>query len=203
LAKSAEQLPEAASALIRRNVDVIVASGAAAVLPARDAAKGVPVIIDPIASGLAIRGLAQPGANVTGLTTTQIDLTAKRVQLLKEVLPSLKAVAFLVREGNPGSAEHVREMQRATQALGLALHVIAVGSASDLEDAFRTALDRGASALVPMSDAALTSARRTLVQLAERYQLPGVYYIREFVIEGGLISLESDSKLILIARAVG
>ena len=105
LAKNAEQLPEVADALVRRNVDLIVASGAAAVLPARDAARGVPVIfiagIDPITLGLASKGLAQGGANITGLTTVQIDLTAKRMQLLKEMLPSLTSVAFLLREANP------------------------------------------------------------------------------------------------------
>jgi putative tryptophan/tyrosine transport system substrate-binding protein len=192
LANSAEQLPEAAKALVHRNVDLIFASGAAAVLPARDAAKGLPVIfvagIDPIATGLGT-SLAQPGANVTGLTTVQIDLTAKRMQLLKEMLPSITAVAFLVREGNPGSAEYVREMEQATQALGIDLRVVAARSDSDLDEAFRAAVDLGANALVPMDDAAFTSARRTLIQLAERNHLPGVYPIREFVAEGGLISL--------------
>ena len=90
---NAEQLPEAAAALVRRNVDLIVASGAGAVLPARDAAGGRPVVfvagVDPVATGLAAGGLAQPGPNVTGLTTVQIDLTAKRMHLLKEIVPSL------------------------------------------------------------------------------------------------------------------
>src|SRR5918998_1064740 len=93
LAERAEHLPEIATALARRKVDVIVASGAAAVLPARDASATIPVIfvagIDPIGTGLAIRALAQPGANLTGITTVQIDLTAKRMQLLKEVMPAL------------------------------------------------------------------------------------------------------------------
>ena len=193
LATSAEQLPEVASALVHRNIDLIVASGAAAVLPARDAAKTLPVIfvagIDPITVGLASRGLAQGGANITGLTTVQIDLTAKRMQLLKEMLPSLTSVAFLVREGNPGSAQYVREAQDAAKALSMGLHLIAVRNPGDFEEAFRNALALGAGGVVPMDDAAFTSARRQLIELAERYRLPGVYPIREFVSEGGLISL--------------
>jgi putative tryptophan/tyrosine transport system substrate-binding protein len=193
LATSAEQLPEVASALVGRNIDLIVASGAAAVLPARDAAKALPVIfvagIDPIILGLASRGLAHGGANITGLTTVQIDLTAKRMQLLKEMLPSLTSVAFLVRETNPGSAQYVREAQDAAKALGIGLHLVAVRNPRDFEGAFRNALALGAGGVVPMDDAAFTSARRQLIELAERYRLPGVYPIREFVSEGGLISL--------------
>ena len=127
MAKNAEQLPEVADALVRRNVDLIVASGAAAVLPARDAARGVPVIfiagIDPITLGLASKGLAQGGANITGLTTVQIDLTAKRMQLLKEILPSLAIVTFLSREGNPGNAQYVQEAEHAARALGVGFQV--------------------------------------------------------------------------------
>jgi putative tryptophan/tyrosine transport system substrate-binding protein len=192
-AATAEQLPEAAAALVRKNIDLIFASGAAAVLPARDAAAGLPVIfvagIDPIATGLAIGGLAQPGPNVTGLTTVQIDLTAKRMQLLREMLPSLMSVAFLVRETNPGRSQYVREAERAAQALGLGFHLVSATSAADLEDAFRAARELKVGAFVPMDDAAFTSERRKLITLAERYGLPGVYPIREFVAEGGLISL--------------
>jgi putative tryptophan/tyrosine transport system substrate-binding protein len=193
LATSAEQLPAIATALVGRNVDLIVASGAAAVLPARDAARGLPVIfiagIDPVATELTVRGLAQPGGNLTGLTTVQIDLTAKRMQLLTEMLPSLTSVAFLTRDANPGSAQYVREAEQAAQALGLSFHVIPAENPSDFEDVFRNALALGAGALVPMDDAVFTSGRGKLVELAERYELPGVYPIREFVLEGGLISL--------------
>ena len=193
LATTAEQLPEVATALVQRNVDLIFASGAAAVLPARDAAGALPVIfvagIDPIATGLAVRGLAQPGGNLTGLSTVQIDLTAKRMELLKHILPSLSRIAFLLRESNPGSAQYIREAKQAAQALGVGFHPVRADTPSDFEHAFRDARALGAGALVPMDDAVFTSGRRKLVELAERYQLPGVYPIREFVVEGGLISL--------------
>ena len=193
LAERAEHLPEIATALARRKVDVIVASGAAAVLPARDASATIPVIfvagIDPIGTGLAIRGLAQPGANVTGITTVQIDLTAKRMQLLKEVMPAESRVAFLSRETNPGNAEYVREATRAAAALGVALHVIPAQSEEDFSAAFQEAVAGGAGALIPMDDAAFTSGRGKLIELANHHRLPAVYPIREFVIDGGLVSL--------------
>ncbi|MET0532108.1 MAG: ABC transporter substrate-binding protein [Microvirga sp.] len=193
LATDAEQLPEVALSLVRRNVDLIVASGAAAVLPARDAAQSLPVIfvagIDPITLGMASRGLTKGGTNITGLTTVQIDLTAKRMQLLKEMLPTLTSVAFLSRQSNPGSGQYVREAQDAAKVLGMGFHVMAVHGPSDLEDAFRNALALGAGGVVPMDDATFTSARRQLIELAGRYGLPGVYPIREFVADGGLISL--------------
>jgi putative tryptophan/tyrosine transport system substrate-binding protein len=192
LAASAEQLPEIAADLIRRNVDIIVASGAASVLPARNASTTRPVVfvagIDPIALGLVTDNhLGRPGANITGLTTLQIDLTAKRLELLKDVLPEISRVAFLSRTGNPGNSQYVHETQEAARALGLTLQIIPARGPDDFEDAFRAAL--GAGALVPMDDAVFTASRRKLVELAEKYRLPGIYPIREFVLEGGLMSL--------------
>ena len=192
-APSVDQLPEAAETLVSHHVDLIVASGAASVLPAKEAAKSVPVVfvagIDPIAMGLTIKGLAQPDANVTGLTTVQIDLTAKRMQLLKEMLPSLTLIAFLSRPENPGSGQYVRESERAAHALGIKVHVVTARGPGDFEKVFQSAVAVGAGALVPMDDAVFTSGRQTLVELAERYRLPGVYPIREFVVAGGLMSL--------------
>jgi putative tryptophan/tyrosine transport system substrate-binding protein len=123
------------------------------------------------------------------VTTVQIDLTAKRMQLLKEILHSLAIVIFLSREGNPGNAQYVQEAENAARALGVGFQVVSARSSLEFEDAFRAARTFGAGALVPMDDAAFTSGRRLLVELAERYRLPGVYPIREFVVEGGLISL--------------
>jgi len=193
LATTAEQLPEVASALVSRGVDLIFASGAAAVLPAKDAAKAIPVVfvagIDPIASGLTVRGLAQPGGNVTGLTTIQIDLTAKRMQLLKELVPSLTRIAFLWRESNPGGQQYIREAERAAEGLHVQLQPVPARDQSEFEEAFKRVIALGADALVPMDDAVFTSARRKLVELAKVFRLPGVYPIREFVVSGGLISL--------------
>jgi ABC-type uncharacterized transport system substrate-binding protein len=193
LASSVDQLPDLSRALVRRNVDLIFASGAASVLPAKEASRSIPVVfvagIDPIATGLAVKGLAKPDANLTGLSTVQIDLTAKRMQLLKEMLTSVSLIAFLSRESNPGSAEYIREAERAAQTLSINLKLVSARGPEDFEKAFQSAAALGAGALVPMDDAVFTSERRRLVDLAERYRLPGVYPIREFVIAGGLMSL--------------
>ncbi|ACA17305.1 protein of unknown function DUF534 [Methylobacterium sp. 4-46] len=191
-ATTAEQLPEAAAKLVSKNVHLIVASGAAAVLPAWHASGTIPIVfvagIDPMAAGLASGGLAQHSSNVTGLTTVQIDLTAKRIELLKEMLPALQRIAFLIRDGNPGCADYVREAKKATTALGLKLDVISVRSRTDLDGAFESIRALGADAIVPMDDSVFTEARRQIVELANHYRLPGIYPTREFVEEGGLLS---------------
>jgi putative ABC transport system substrate-binding protein len=105
------------------------------------------------------------------------------------MLPSLTAVAFLVRESNPGRTQYVVEAERAARSLGLRFHAVWAESGHALDDAFRAARELGAGALVPMDDSAFTAERRSLVELAERYALPGICPIREFVAEGGLISL--------------
>jgi putative ABC transport system substrate-binding protein len=193
LARTADELPEVAKTLVQRDVDLIVASGAASVLPAKEASGSIPVVfvagIDPIATGLAVKGLSKPGANLTGLTTIQIDLTAKRMQLLKEMLPSTTLLAFLSRETNPGNGEYIREAERAAKSLRIELFVISAREPADFEKVFQDAAGRGAGALVPMDDAVFTSARGKLVELSARYRLPGVYPIREFVVAGGLMSL--------------
>jgi putative tryptophan/tyrosine transport system substrate-binding protein len=111
------------------------------------------------------------------------------MQLLKEMLPSLTLIAFLSRPENPGSDQYVRESERAAHALGIKVHVVTARGPGDFEKAFQSAVAVGAGALVPMDDAVFTSGRQTLVELAERYHLPGVYPIREFVVAGGLMSL--------------
>ena len=109
IAEDVDQLPNLAAELVHRNVDVIVASGTPAVLPARNATSTVPVVfvaaIDPVATGV-VTSLARPGGNVTGLTAVFSDLIGKRLEILKELLPSLKRVALLSRPANPGHFQY-------------------------------------------------------------------------------------------------
>jgi putative ABC transport system substrate-binding protein len=190
LGRSVEQLPDIAADLVRRKVDVLVASGTPSVMPARNATRTIPVVfvaaIDPIATGL-VKSLARPGANVTGLTALFADLTAKRFELLKELLPSLSRVAFLSRPANPGHAQYVREAELAARTLGVPLQILTVRGPDDFEEAFRGA--RGTSGLVQVDDAMLTSQRARLVELAARHRIPVVYGLREFVDLGGLMAL--------------
>ena len=191
LARREEQLPDVAAELVDLKVDVLVASGTPAVVPARNATQTIPVVfvagIDPIAIGL-VASLARPGGNVTGLTALHADLTGKRLELLKEIVPTLSRVALLSRVANPGHQQYVREAALAARTLGMELQVLPVPASSDYEEAFRSA--SGAGGLLQVDDAVFTSHRLTLVELATRHRLPGVYGGgREFVEAGGFLAL--------------
>jgi putative ABC transport system substrate-binding protein len=190
LAKSVAELPNLAADLVRRQVDVLVASGTPAVIPARNAATTIPVVfiaaLDPVATGV-VTTLSRPGGNVTGLTAVFSDLTGKRLELLKEMLPSLSRVALLSRPANPGHFQYVEQALMAARILRVELEVMAVKSPDDFEAAFRRV--QGVGALIQIDDAMFTSHRETLVELATRYRIPGAYGFREFVEIGGLLAV--------------
>jgi putative ABC transport system substrate-binding protein len=190
LAKSLAELPGLAADLVRRRVDVLVASGTPAVIPARNATTTIPVLfiaaLDPVATGV-VNSLARPGGNVTGLTAVFSDLTGKRLELLKEMLPSLTRVALLSRPANPGHFQYVQQTQMAARILRVELEVMAVNSPDDFEAEFRRV--QGVGALIQIDDAMFTSHREKLVELATRYRIPGAYGFREFVEIGGFVAV--------------
>ena len=190
LAKRVAELPELAADLVRRKVDVLVASGTPAVVPARNATNAIPIVfvaaIDPVATGV-VTSLARPGGNVTGFTALFADLTGKRLELLKELLPSLTRVALLSRPANPGHHQYVQRTLEAARILRVELDVMAVNSADEFEAAFRNV--QGVGALIQIDDAMFTSHREKLVELATRYRIPGAYGFREFVDLGGFLAL--------------
>src|SRR6478672_6772094 len=110
------QVPAAAAALVRRRVDILLASGTPSVLPARDAAGQIPVVfvatLDPVATGL-VASLSKPGGNITGTTSISGDVIAKRLQMTRELLPKLMRIAILVRESSPTAAQYVQESRTA------------------------------------------------------------------------------------------
>src|SRR5438477_9396839 len=112
LAKNAREVPDAAAELVRRGIDILVASGTPSVLPARDAAGQIPVVfvatLDPVATGL-VASLSKPGRSITGATSISGDVIAKRLQMMKELLPKLTRIAILVRESSPTAAQYVQE----------------------------------------------------------------------------------------------
>jgi putative ABC transport system substrate-binding protein len=193
LADSAEQLPNAAAELVRRNVDVIIASGTPPAVSAKNATRTVPIIfvaaIDPVATGVAA-SLARPGGNVTGFALMSADLMGKRLELLTEVLPGLSRVAVLSQAINPGNTEYIGQAEIGGRALGLQVQVIAVHDPSDFERAFSEM--RGAGAVVQLDDVLFTSHRSQMVELAARNQLPVMYALRDFVDVGGLIAYGAD-----------
>jgi putative ABC transport system substrate-binding protein len=188
IAQSPAQLPDLAADLVRRKVDVLLASGTPSVLPARNATKTIPVVfvasIDPIASGV-IQSLARPGGNVTGVTAMYADVIGKRLELLKELLPGLSKVAVLARD-HPGHVKYVQEAQLAAKTLGMSLQILIVRDARELDEAFRAA--RGASAVLQLDDALFTANRTQVAQLALKHRLPAMVGHRELVEVGGLVS---------------
>ena len=189
LAQSAAQIPEAAAELAGRKVDIIVASGTPSVLPARDAAGPTPVVfvaaIDPVAAGL-VTSLARPVGNITGMTTISADVTAKRLQMVRQLLPKLTKIALLIRESSPDTAQYVKESETATRNLGIELQIEIERDPKDLERVF--AAMRGASALVVADDAEFTAHRVQIAELALKNQLPSVFGLREQAEAGGLMA---------------
>ena len=192
LAQRVAELPGLAADLVRRKVDVLVASGTPAVIPARNATSAIPVVfiaaLDPVATGV-VTSLARPGGNVTGFTAVFSDLTGKRLEFLKEMLPALRRVALLTRPANPGHYQYVQQTQIAARLLRVELEVLAVNSPDDFEPAFRRAADAGVTALIQIDDAMLTTHRQRLVELATSHRIPGAYGFREFVEIGGFMAL--------------
>jgi putative ABC transport system substrate-binding protein len=189
LAQSVPQLPEVAAELIRLNVDVLVASGSASVLPARNATSTIPVVfvaaIDPVATGV-VASVARPGGNVTGVSADQAALTGKRLDLLQELLPTLSRIALLVRDPSPDTAQYVREAEIAARTLATPLQILTVRDPSDFEGAFSAA--RGASALVHASDSMFTAHRVQLAALALQHRLPTMHGLSDMVEAGGLMA---------------
>jgi putative ABC transport system substrate-binding protein len=189
LMRSVEQLADAAAELVRLKVEVLVASGTPSVVPARNATSTVPVVfvaaIDPVATGV-VASLARPGGNVTGVSAVHADVTGKRLQLLRELLPKLSRVAVLVRATSPATAQYVKEAELAARNLGTQLQVLSVRDPRDLEGAFGTA--RGASALLQVDDAMFTTHRTQIAELALKNRLPTISGLSETVEAGGLMS---------------
>ena len=193
LAEHAAQIPEMLDRLVHLNVDVIVASGVPSVLPARDGAGTIPVVFvfsgDPVAMGLAA-SLARPGGNLTGITFMDSAITAKRFQLLKELLPGLSKAALVLRTEGPENSRYIEEAQHAKRELGLEVPVLIVRDVDDLARALGTAGDLRALAVV--ADAQFTAERTRIAELALQYRLPTMFTHRPMAEAGGLMSYGPD-----------
>jgi len=179
-----------AADLVRAKVDVIVTRGSAAALAARNAGPG-PVVMatsaDPIAAGV-VKSLAQPGGNVTGLTTLVSELAAKRIAVLKEFVPSASRIAALLNLSNSTAPAERRQLERAAKALGLQLVILDVSDAEGLSGALEEARRQGAKALLINSEAVVIANRTTIIDFARKYRMPVMYSAREYVEAGGLVA---------------
>jgi putative tryptophan/tyrosine transport system substrate-binding protein len=188
-----DRLPALAEELVRLPVSVIAIPGSTpATLAAKAATHTIPIIFmvaaDPVRIGL-VTNLARPDGNLTGVTTLSSELGAKRLQLMRELVPTATLIAFLVNPANSVLAESdTAEMQRAARALGVGLLVINASNANEIETAFATMAQQRASALVVNGDAFYTTQRVQLAILAARHAVPTMYQYRENALSGGLVS---------------
>src|SRR5215813_11204158 len=181
-----------ASELVRLKVDVIVTTGPTVTRNAKEATTTIPIVFaqdgDPVASGF-VASLARPGGNLTGLSNLSPELSGKRLELLKEIVPQLSRVAVLGNSTNPANAQVLKETELAAGAFGVKLQYLDVLNPKDIETAFRAASKgRAGAVLMTVSGGVVLSQRTQVVELAAKSRLPAMYIIREYVETGGLMS---------------
>ena len=186
-----DRLPALADELVRLRVDLIVTTGTPAARAAKEATTTIPIVAvavgDPVGTGL-IAGLARPGGNLTGLSDITVDMSAKRLELIKEVVPTVSRVAVLWNPTHPTNPLQLRETQVAAQALGVRVQLAEVRAADELERAFAAMMRERPGALVVLSDPFMLLHRGRLADLAAKNRLPAMYPWREHAEAGGLMS---------------
>jgi putative tryptophan/tyrosine transport system substrate-binding protein len=190
-----DRLPALATELVRRQVTVLVATSTPAVLAARIATTTIPIVFfvaaDPVQLGL-VTSLSRPEGNLTGVVTLNVEVAAKRLQLLHELVPTATIVALLVNPSNTALAETItKELEAAARTLGVQLHVLHASSERELDTAFATLVQLRAGALVIGADALFNSRSEQLAELTIRHRVPAIYQFREFVSTGGLMAYGS------------
>jgi putative tryptophan/tyrosine transport system substrate-binding protein len=191
-----DRLPALAAELVRRPVAVIAAAGMTSALAAKSATTTIPIVfsaaVDPVAEGL-VASLNRPGGNLTGVTSLNVEVGPKRLELLHEVVPSATSMALLVNPTNPSIAEPFsRALQAAARALGLQLHVLHASSEREIEVAFATLVKLGAGGLVIMPDQLFLVRSEQLAALTVRHAVPSVHLFRKFAAAGGLMSYGTE-----------
>ena len=185
-----DRAAEIAAEFVRRNVDVIVTSATAVIVAAMQATSVIPIVFaaagDPVGTGL-VASLARPGGNVTGLSIQQTDLAAKRLELLREVVPGLRRLAILANVGGPAVVLDMREVEAAARTLGLEVIASEVRRGEDIVPAFE-ALNGRADALYVCIDPLMNTHRVRINTLALAARLPTMHIFRESVEAGGLMS---------------
>jgi putative tryptophan/tyrosine transport system substrate-binding protein len=186
-----ERLPELAAELVRLNVDVIVAERGQATRAAQRATSVVPVVMvassDPVGTGI-ISELARPGGNVTGVTLASPEVSGKRLELLKELVPRATRVAVLFNDGDPGKVRELGLLQHAARALDLLVDPIPVKAVDTLAASLAAVERARPDAVVVLADPVTITARRALADFALARRLPGIYELAAFVDAGGLIA---------------
>jgi putative tryptophan/tyrosine transport system substrate-binding protein len=192
-----EGLPELAADLVRLKVDLIVVTAGPPVLAAKGATTTIPIVMtnpaDPVGEGM-VASLARPGGNVTGLSGLAVELNTKRLEILKDAVPKLARVGLLRPPGDGiTSGLQLKELRAAALALKLKLEEIETqADPKGLESAFQTAKQKQVNAIMTITTRPFFAERKRIVELAGKYKLPAIYFQKEFVDEGGLMSYGAD-----------
>jgi len=187
-----DRLPALAAELVRLKVDIILTAGSSPTGAAKEATTTIPIVMaqdpDPVGSGF-VASLARPGGNITGLSTLAPELSGKRLELLKEIVPRLSRVAVFGTSTQPGNAQSLKELELAAKAFGVKLQYLDVLSSKDIESAFRAASKGRADAVLMLLPGRVATSQRTeIAELAVKNRLPAIYGGRAFAEAGGLIS---------------
>jgi ABC-type uncharacterized transport system substrate-binding protein len=193
-----EVLPELIADLDRAGVDVIVAGPFAALRVAKQVTSRIPIVMtpsaDPVVAGI-VQSIARPGGNVTGITEMAPELTPKRLEMLKQIVPTLSRVAILWQPGSL-SEEAFQRMLKDTEArarsLGIQIQVVEAKEVTDFDGAFAAMVKERAEALIVMINPMYNLQRRHIIERADKHRLPAIYEWKEFVQSGGLLSYGAD-----------
>jgi putative tryptophan/tyrosine transport system substrate-binding protein len=189
--RSNEDLPSLANELIRLKPEAVVATGGPAIRAVKALTDSIPIVMafsgDPVGTGL-IGSLGRPGGNLTGLSMMSPDLSAKRLEILKEVLPRIRRVSTLWNPDDPVYALELKRTEAAARGLDISLHAVEVRTRDDFEPAFAVMTKSQADALVVFAHGLTILNRDKLIELAGRHRLPTMYGTRENVTDGGLMA---------------
>ena len=186
-----DRLPVLAAELVGLGSDVIVSSGPTATRSAKEATSTIPIVMmfddDPVGSGFVAR-LARPGGNITSLSTLSPEISGKQLELLKETVSKIARVAVIGTSNRQGTAQALREVEVAAQALAVKLQYLDIQNPENIEGAFQAAGKGRADALLLLQSPVFNSHRAQIAELALKSRLPATYPRREFVEDGGLMS---------------
>lgn len=185
-----DELPELAAELVRLKVDVILAASTPVAHSAKKATGAIPVVMvvaDPIGTGL-VSSLAKPGGNLTGLSDFHGDLITKRLEILKEVVPSASRIAVLLNPGNPSCSLQMKDLAAVAPALGLTLFAVEASGPDEIAPGFTTMKMQRAGAVLVCGDRLFSTYRRPIFDLANKNRFPAIYSTKEYSEAGGLMS---------------
>jgi putative ABC transport system substrate-binding protein len=186
-----DRLPALAAELVRLKVDVIITGGTGATRPAHEETNTIPIVMtqdpDPVDNGF-VASLARPDGNITGLSTLSPEISGKRLELLKEIVPKLSRVAVLGDSNESGNAQALKEVELAAGAFGVQLQYLEVRGAKNSEPAFRAATKGRPDALLVLQSPVFVNERTQLADLAVKSRLPAIYWRSDFVQARGLMS---------------